>query len=149
MHLLDTSVWVALALSTHMHHVSAVEWFAPQSQAASILFCRATQHAFLRLITTESVVRLYETGAMTNALAWQVYGGYLADPRVAWSDEPPGVEAQWKKFALHSTASPKLWMDAYLAAFAMEGKHQLVTFDRAFKQFKGLDVLVLGTARTT
>jgi len=34
-------------------------------------------------------------------------------------------------------------MDAYLAAFALSGAHQLVTTDRAFKQFKGLDLLVL------
>jgi len=40
-------------------------------------------------------------------------------------------------------ALPKVWMDAFLAAFAMTGGYQLVTTDRAFKQFKGLDVLVL------
>jgi uncharacterized protein len=34
-------------------------------------------------------------------------------------------------------------MDAYLAAFAIAGGHQLVTTDKAFKQFQGLDLLVL------
>jgi hypothetical protein len=34
-------------------------------------------------------------------------------------------------------------MDAYLAAFAMSGQQQLVTTDKGFKQFKGLDLLVL------
>ena len=34
-------------------------------------------------------------------------------------------------------------MDAYLAAFAMAGAYQLVTTDSAFKQFTGLDLLVL------
>jgi predicted nucleic acid-binding protein len=34
-------------------------------------------------------------------------------------------------------------MDAYLAAFAMAGGYQLVTADKAFKQFKGLDPRVL------
>jgi predicted nucleic acid-binding protein len=34
-------------------------------------------------------------------------------------------------------------MDAYLAAFALVGGYQLVTSDKAFKQFKELDLLVL------
>ena len=41
-------------------------------------------------------------------------------------------------------ASPKLWMDAYLAAFALAGRNQKVTTDAAFRQFQGLDLLVLG-----
>ena len=43
----------------------------------------------------------------------------------------------------HGLASPKLWMDAYLAAFAIAAKQQLVTTDKAFRQFKDLDLLVL------
>jgi predicted nucleic acid-binding protein len=60
-----------------------------------------------------------------------------ADERIAWVEEPSGLEASWKKLAAGSKASPKLWMDAYLAAFALAGGHQLVTTDKAFKQFKG------------
>jgi predicted nucleic acid-binding protein len=41
----------------------------------------------------------------------------------------------------------KLWADAYLAAFAMSAGHQLVTTDKGFKQFKGLDVLVLSSGK--
>jgi predicted nucleic acid-binding protein len=36
-------------------------------------------------------------------------------------------------------------MNAYLAAFAMAVNCQLVTTDKAFKQFKGLDLLVLSS----
>ena len=45
---------------------------------------------------------------------------------------------------MRDTASPKLWMDAYLAAFALTGGYRMVTTDTAFRQFQGLDVLVLG-----
>jgi predicted nucleic acid-binding protein len=48
------------------------------------------------------------------------------------------------RFADAKHASPKLWMDAYLAAFALAGGYQLVTLDKAFKQFKGLNLRVLG-----
>jgi predicted nucleic acid-binding protein len=34
-------------------------------------------------------------------------------------------------------------MDAYLAAFALAGGYRLVTTDRGFRQFNGLDVVVL------
>jgi predicted nucleic acid-binding protein len=34
-------------------------------------------------------------------------------------------------------------MDAYLAAFAMAGGLQLVTTDKDFKQFNGLNLVVL------
>jgi predicted nucleic acid-binding protein len=57
--------------------------------------------------------------------------------------EPRGLDSQWKKLASGSKPSPKLWMDAYLAAFALAARYQLVTTDKAFKQFKGLDLLVL------
>ena len=56
---------------------------------------------------------------------------------------PPEAEAIWKKFAQRKTASPKVWMDAYLAAFAIAGSFQLVTTDNDFKQFNGLNSLVL------
>ena len=39
--------------------------------------------------------------------------------------------------------SPRLWTDAYLAAFALAGGHRLVTFDQDFLRFPGLEVLRL------
>ena len=57
--------------------------------------------------------------------------------------EPEGLEPHWKALAARDTTSPKVWMDAYLAAFAIAGGHQLVTIDRDFQQFPGLDCVVL------
>lgn len=42
-------------------------------------------------------------------------------------------------------ASPKLWMDAYLAAFARSAGYTLVTTDAAFTQFADLDLRLLTT----
>jgi predicted nucleic acid-binding protein len=44
---------------------------------------------------------------------------------------------------LGRTASPKLRMDAYLAAFAIIGGHPLITTDQAFTQFPKLNAVVL------
>jgi predicted nucleic acid-binding protein len=67
----------------------------------------------------------------------------MANGGSGWLGEPVGLEARWKRLCSGQRASPKLWMDAYLAAFAMEGGHRFVTTDKGFKQFKGLSLVVL------
>jgi len=110
----------------------------------SVLLCRAIQQAVLRLLTNPSVLGLYGLSPLTNRQAWSIYEALLADDRIAYqADEPAGLEPLWKEFALCGTASPKLWMDAYLAAFARAGGYRMVTTDGAFRQFRGLDLLVL------
>jgi toxin-antitoxin system PIN domain toxin len=143
--LCDSNVWLALALSGHLHHRAARAWLEGIDEQASLAFCRATQQAFLRLLTNAAVLHPYGNPPLTNRQAWSAYEALLADDRVSFLPrEPPGVEPLWKKLAVRGTASPKLWMDAYLAAFALAGRHRLVTTDVAFRQFRELDLLVLG-----
>jgi toxin-antitoxin system PIN domain toxin len=145
--LCDSNVWLALALSGHVHHAAARDWLDGVSEGRSVLFCRATQQSFLRLLTHESVLRPYGNRPLTNRQAWTAYEAFLADDRIALqAQEPPGLEARWKQMALRSSASPKLWMDAYLAAFALAGGYGLVTTDVAFRQFGGLELQVLATS---
>jgi predicted nucleic acid-binding protein len=95
------------------------------------------------------VLAPYGNPPLTNDEAWSVYQGFLAYDRIAmYAGEPPGLEAQLKRFALRPIASPKVWMDAYLAAFAATAGCRLVTTDLAFGQFAGLDVLVLSGPST-
>ncbi|MCP5550400.1 MAG: hypothetical protein H7A53_05870 [Akkermansiaceae bacterium] len=51
----------------------------------------------------------------------------------------------WLQLAEHDSPAPKLWMDAWLAAFAIRGRMRLVTFDEGFERYRseGLDLLVL------
>jgi predicted nucleic acid-binding protein len=51
-------------------------------------------------------------------------------------DEPPGTVALWHRLAARDTASPKVWMDAYLAAFAITGRLDFVTLDRDFQAYE-------------
>jgi uncharacterized protein len=143
MPLADNNVWLALALSKHQFHSAAKGWLKKRSSKAMALFCRSTQQSFLRLLTTTAAMSPYGVHALSNKVAWSVYEGFIADARIDWADEPPGLEPLWKKLAGTPKPSPKLWMDAYLAAFATAGGHQLVTTDRAFEHFKELDVLIL------
>ncbi len=145
MDLCDSNVWLALALSKHVHHTAARDWLEGTAGRASVLFCRATQTTFLRLLTHSSVLAPYGNPPLTNRQAWDAYRSLIADDRIAFrAEEPAGLEAQWARFALRDTASPKLWMDAYLAAFAFAGGFRMVTSDAAFKQFRGLDLALIG-----
>ena len=64
---------------------------------------------------------------------------------VSWRDELQGTFALWRTFATRDTASPKMWMDAYLAAYAAAGKLRWVILGRNFKNLvlQGLDLTLL------
>jgi uncharacterized protein len=142
--LCDVNVWLALTLSGHAQHSVARQWFDSVEDPGQVLFCRSTQQSFLRLLTNAAVLAPYGNKPLTNTAAWSAYESLLADDRIEFaSKEPPGIDGRWKQLAAKRTASPKLWMDAYLAAFALTGQLTLVTNDRAFKQFRGLTLTLL------
>ncbi len=142
--LCDVSVWIALTVQPHLHHEKVRQWFEDVEPESGVLFCRATQQSFLRLVTTEQMMALHGMPARANEDALAAYDGLIADYRVGFCEEPTGLDARWREYASRPAASPKLWMDAYLAAFARAGGYQLVTTDKAFRQFRGLDLLLLG-----
>lgn len=132
-----------MALSDHIHQPIARDWLATVSEPGSILFCRATQQTLLRLLTNTAVLAPYGIPPLTNREAWATYAAFLADDRIVWAEEPEGLESRWRELAVRDTSSPKLWMDAYLAAFAWAAGCVMVTTDAGFAQFRGPDVLVL------
>jgi toxin-antitoxin system PIN domain toxin len=143
MKLPDVNIWLALALSGHSHHQAARTWLEGQETLGSIFFCRTTQQGFVRLLTTAEVLGGYGIPPLTNREAWAAVESFMEDDRITYANEPGGVEDVWKSLATRDTNSPKLWMDAWLAAFALCAGFQMVTTDKAFSQFKGLDLLVV------
>ena len=144
MRLCDSNVWLALTLSGHVHHAVARDWLADVDEPHSVLFCRATQQTLLRLLTNAAVLAAYGRPPLSNEEAWAVYAAFLDDDRIMLrADEPHRLETQWRRFAVRDTASPKLWMDAYLAAFALDAGCTLVSTDTAFTEFDGLDLVLL------
>jgi toxin-antitoxin system PIN domain toxin len=143
MWLADSNVWLALTLSGHEFHGTARTWFHGATKKDEVAFCRPTQLSFVRLLTTPAVLKRFGAAAYSNREAWKAYDQLTAANSVTFVSEPAGVESYWKKFTDRSTASPNLWMDAYLASFAVAGKLRLVTTDRGFRQFSGLDFHVI------
>lgn len=128
MPLADSNIWLAQALSKHEFHFAAQTWLTAQ-QPGAVLFCRSTQQSFLRLLTTHAVLAPYHIPPVTNQAAWSVYERLRANKRIGWAEEPSGLDAVWKQFAGGSKASPKIWMDAFLAAFAVAGGNRWGTPD--------------------
>lgn len=143
MWLADSNFWVALALSQHQFHVETKAWWERRGGRERIGFCRSTQLSFLRLITTASITQRYGVPPLQNDSAWSLYRDFRADKRVSYLDEPSGLDAHWQQLAARPSPSPKLWMDAYLAAFAIASNCRLITTDTAFRQFTELHCIVI------
>ena len=133
----DVNVWLALILEHHVHRAAALEWWGETDSAAA--FTRFTQMSVLRLLTTAAAM---DGRPVTMEEAWRTYDRLFEDDRVALYPEPPRVEAQFRQLSQALLASPKVWADAYLVAFASGHQGQLVTFDRALEN-RGADCLVL------
>jgi len=143
--LFDTNVWIATLFTTHPSHQQAQQLLLAATPAEPAVFCRATQQSFLRLASTPALLKVYGAEGLTNRDALVALNALLALPQVCEREEPPGVLALWQRLAARDTASPKVWMDAYLAAFAMGGGLRLVSLDRDFKNFvaPGLNLFLL------
>ncbi|MGH7920829.1 MAG: TA system VapC family ribonuclease toxin, partial [Candidatus Dormibacteraceae bacterium] len=120
----------------HVHQAATRTWFDS---------VEAPRQSFLRLLTTGAVLAPYGLAPLlTNREAWRALEALLGDDRVAFLErEPADLQTRWSTLATRDSASPKLWMDAYLAAFAIAGSFQLVTTDSGFRRFSGLEVSLL------
>jgi len=111
------------------------------------VFCRATELTFLRLASTPALLRLSNASGLTNQDSVTTLTKLLGDSRVAHREEPEGITPLWHRLGARDSASPKRWMDAYLAAFAIAGSLRLVTADHDFVDFQaeGLKLDLLGS----
>lgn len=135
---LDANVWLALTWSRHIHSRRAQSWFAELVEE-QFFFCRFTQITVLRLLTTEAVMG---TDVRSMSKAWELWDRIWTDDRIAFLPEPDGIEEEFRKHSKLGSASPKVWADAYLLAFASVAGLKLVTFDRALRSPR-VEVLAL------
>jgi toxin-antitoxin system PIN domain toxin len=135
--LVDTSVWVAAFFDEHEFFLPAKAFVASCGRGQPALFCRASEQSWLRLVTTPSLHRLYKAPSVSNADAIAILATWLAQPHIHCLDaEPEGTRELWFELAAIPSASPKVWMDAYLAAFAIRAALPFATLDTDFRRFE-------------
>jgi toxin-antitoxin system PIN domain toxin len=134
----DVNVWLALVDGNHTHHLAASHYWHEQS-GTQTAFCRVSMLGFLRLSTQPRVL----SRTLSHAEAWHIYRRYLALREVCFLVEPADTDLHFARLTLSDAMLHRLWTDAYLAAFAITARCRLVSFDRDFQRFPGLDFLHL------
>lgn len=139
MYLPDVNIWIALAFDTHVHHTIAKNWF-DGLRTERVFFCLMTQQGFLRLATDPRVLR---SEAVTLSDAWKMHDHIGRDARITFAEEPAGIELLWRSYTQGETFTPKVWNDAFLAAFARAGAYELVTLDKGFTRYTDVKCTIL------
>lgn len=137
--LVNVNVWLALLVIQHEHHKLARKWF-DRLAADEAGLCRIVQLALIRLLANRSIMGVHVVSASS---AWDLIEKLLEDERVDFIPEPSGVDSVLPTLLNYPIPTGKLVTDAYLAAFAIAASRRLVTLDRGFRQFRGLDVDLL------
>jgi toxin-antitoxin system PIN domain toxin len=133
--LCDVNVLLALVTDRHAFHAAAVDWLDGMP-AGGATICRIAQTGLLRLLNNPAVMR---EDVLDTTACWDLWRRLLEDERVRFTPtEPPGLDAAFERFTSGRAFTPRLWTDAYLAAYAQTSGLTLVTFDQGFHQFNGL-----------
>ena len=133
--LCDVNVLLALSTDRHAQHTQALRWFDALAPGEAWV-CRTAQLGLLRLLNNPAVM---EEEALDTSGCWDLWRRMEQDERVRFMPtEPSNLDAAFEGFTRGRAFSPRLWTDAYLAAYAHAGGLTLVTFDRGFRQFPAL-----------
>ena len=137
--LADVNVIFPLLVSRHEQRNPALKWF-DSTAAGEIVLSRLTRLGALRLLCNAQVMG---PDVQTPAAALDAMEILEADERIVLLHEPDGLDATLKILVAACATTPNLWTDAYLAAFAKVAGLKIVSFDRGFSKFPGLDFLLL------
>lgn len=137
--LVDVNVLLALLVRQHVHHSEARRWLASLDVAQAGV-CRVVHLGLIRLLCNRTIMG---ADVLPAPDALGVVQELLGDERFEFLAEPSGLDAFLPALLIHPAPAGKLVTDAYLAAFAMGSSRRLVTFDKGFRQFRGLSIDLL------
>ena len=135
----DLNVWLALVWPEHSHHHHALHYWEVQA-SDQVLFSTVTALGLVRLVSQPKLMgpavrNPAEASALLDALCQQPGVG-LAEP------EHDGWEV-FHQLLRGGEIPARLYTDAHLAALAIANGWRLVSFDRDFERFAGLQRLPL------
>jgi len=128
---LDVNVWLPLVWNGHVATRAAHAWASATTE--DLVMCRVTELALLRHLTNPAIMG---NDVLTNVAAARLVRALQSQDAVLRAADPPGIESVFPSVGETSRADRNRWTDAYLAAFAIAGSFELVTFDRDFKSYE-------------
>jgi toxin-antitoxin system PIN domain toxin len=138
---LDVNVLLAAFRADHVHYPKARPWLEATLAAGSdIIVPDVAWVGFLRLVTNTHIFEVPSTP--TEAFEF-IDAVCAASSYVAVSGLADGLSAL-KHTVLESDAWGNLIPDAYLASIAIEHAAPIASFDRDFRRFDGLKIIVPG-----
>jgi toxin-antitoxin system PIN domain toxin len=139
--LLDVNVVLAAFRQDHAHHALARPWLERTiSTGTGILVPDAVWVGFVRLVTNSHIFEV----PSTPAEAFEFVDAVRASPGYA---QVAGLDdlRTFRDTALGADAWGNLIPDAYLAAVAVSHAVPVASFDRDFRRFDGLTIVVPST----
>ena len=135
----DLNVWLALATADHKHHDHAVDYWESEA-ARQVLFCTVTALGLVRLVSQAKVMGAAVKSARDASELLQAFcqleGVGMATPTSDGWDV-------FHQLVAEGNHPARLCTDTYLAALAISNGWRLVSFDRDFERFAGLERLLL------
>lgn len=135
----DLNVWLALAWPNHSHHQQAVHYWEQQA-AEQVLFCTVTALGLVRLVCQQ---KLMGPAVKSAAEASALLEAFCQQPGVSLAMPEPGSWEVFHQLLRGGSVPARLCTDAHLASLAMAHGWRLVSFDRDFERFHGLNWLAL------
>jgi toxin-antitoxin system PIN domain toxin len=128
-----------LTATEHVHHKRALKYWNSEADE-QLAFCRITA---MGLVRVTSQPHTFDGKPLPPNEAWGNYLRWVALPHVRLSPEPDGVDRLISDWSRSNLVSQRGWTDVYLAAFAVIRGLRLVTFDRGFEKYPGVELLLL------
>jgi len=138
--LVDINVLLALLAGNHAHHAIARKWFEGCDKA-EIGICRYVQLGVIRLLGAPPIMQEH---ALSGLAAFRIIHELIElDERVEFVEDHKDLDLFFPQCLSQPVPASKAVNDAYLAAFALATKRQLVTLDSGFRKFEKLNLLLL------
>ena len=133
---LDTNVWMAASFPDHPSYLTAQAFLSERNHKEPAWLSAHICISWLRLLSSKSTSLIYGSPPLTNNEAQKVLQKWINQPEIQYmAIEPAGTFQLWQKLSASPFPSPKVWMDAYIAAIAIKANLPLVTFDKGFQVY--------------
>lgn len=137
----DVNVLLAAHLAEHVHHDRALRWLTDAlSRPDEVVIPDLVWVGFLRIATNRRIFQVPSTIADASAFASAVDA---APGARTLPGHPDGIPA-FLELCVSTDAAANLVPDTYLASIARSLACPIASFDRDFRRFDGLEIIVPG-----